>query len=221
MPIDLTSIPAASSGGDGLLFGMSLAGLLLAAFFSLLGMAYLVYAKKQSRLIIGLAGIALLVLLGAKTPVGQFLKEHGGIEVSGSLVGIVACQVFVSSPFLVRSAINAFHDMGPAVENVSRTLGASPASTFLRVSLPLAAGAIFNGAILTWARAISEAGSLMVLAYHPFTVSVYTYDVFVQYGISEARPAAVLLVIVCLWGFLVLRWLRGTRLGPVLAMLRR
>jgi len=121
----------------------------------------------------------------------------------------------VSSPFLVRSATNAFRDMGPALENVSRTLGASPLNTFFRISLPMASGAIFSGCILTWARAISEVGSLMVLAYHPFTVSIYTYDMFVQYGLQEARPAAVLLVIVCLWGFLALRWLRGISLGPL------
>lgn len=161
------------------------------------------------------AGIALLVLLGPKTPVGEFVRNTWGLEIAGSYLGIVICQVFVSCPFLVRSSANAFRDMGPALENVSRTLGAPPMSTFFRVSLPLASGGIFTGCILTWARAISEVGSLMVLAYHPFTVSVYTYDVFAQYGLHEARPAAVLLVIVCLWGFLALRWLRGVSLGPL------
>jgi molybdate/tungstate transport system permease protein len=161
------------------------------------------------------AGIALLVFLGPKTPVGQFVENTLGVEIAGSTLGIIVCQVFVSSPFLVRSATNAFRDMGPALENVSRTLGASPLNTFFRISLPMASGAIFSGCILTWARAISEVGSLMVLAYHPFTVSIYTYDMFVQYGLQEARPAAVLLVIVCLWGFLALRWLRGISLGPL------
>jgi molybdate/tungstate transport system permease protein len=166
-------------------------------------------------------GIAILVLLGPKTPVGQFLETRLGIEIAGSWVGIVLCQIFVSSPFLVRSTANAFRDMGPALENVSRTLGASPMSTFLRVSLPLASGGIFTGCILTWARAISEAGSLMILAYHPFTVSVYAYDLFIQYGLQESRPAAVLLVIVCLWGFLVLRWLRSATMGPLFSSDRR
>ncbi len=161
------------------------------------------------------AGIALLVLMGPKTPVGEFLKTRFGLDIAGTTLGIIACQVFVSSPFLIRSAMNAFRDMGAELENVSRSLGASPSSTFLRISLPLASGGIFTGCILAWARAISEVGSLMVLAYHPFTVSVYTYDLFVQYGLQEARPAAVLLVIVCLWGFLVLRWLHATPLGPL------
>ncbi|MCK5802472.1 MAG: ABC transporter permease [Lentisphaeria bacterium] len=167
------------------------------------------------------AGIALLVLLGPKTPIGDFLERSLGVEVSGSMLGIIVCQVFVSSPFLVRSAAGAFRDMGPSLENVSRTLGAGPVSTFFRVSLPLASGGIFTGCILTWARAISEAGSLMVLAYHPFTISIYTYDQFIQYGLHESRPAAVLLVIVCLWGFLVLRWLRTVALGSPFGPERR
>jgi len=159
------------------------------------------------------AGIALLVLLGPKTPVGEFLEERFGISIAGSHLGIIACQLFVSSPFLVRSAMNGFERVSVQIENVSRTLGASPLSTFFRVSLPLASRAIFYGAILTWARAISEAGSLMVLAYHPFTISIYTFDVFVQYGLQEAQPIAVLLVIICLWSFIVLRWLKRTPLG--------
>ncbi len=163
-------------------------------------------------------GIALLVMLGPKAPIGAFLQHTFGLGISGTYLGIIACQVFVSSPFLIRSAMNAFQDMGPAFDNVSRSLGASPWSTFIRVSLPLASGGIFTGCILTWARAISEVGSLMVLAYRPFTVSIYTYDLFVQYGLQEARPAAVLLVIFCMWGFLLLRWLRSATLGPLFSM---
>ncbi len=156
------------------------------------------------------AGIAILVLLGPKAPAGQFLLEHFGLEVSGSYLGIIAAQIFVSSPFLIRSAMNAFEEMGPGLENVSRSLGAPPLSTFTRVVLPLGSGAIFSGAILTWARAISETGALMVLAYRPFTVPVYSFDVFTQYGLDEARPASIVLLIVCLWAFIVLRWMRSS-----------
>ena len=156
-----------------------------------------------------IAGVALLALLGPKTPVGQFFAQHFHFNVAASYGGIVTCQVFVSCPFLIRSAMNAFEQMGPRLENVSRTLGASPLSTFFRVSLPLARGAIFAGSILTWARAISEAGSIMIVAYHPMTISVLTYDTFVQYGLSETQPVATLLLLVCLWAFIVLRWLRA------------
>ncbi len=160
-------------------------------------------------------GIVLLLVLAPATPVGKFLKGHFGIEVPGHEFGIIVCQIFVSSPFLIRSATNAFRDMGPQLDNVSRTLGASPLSTFFRVSVPLASGAIFTGALLTWGRAISEVGSLMVMASQPLTVATYAYEKWNQRGLEEARPATVILVIVCLWGFVLLRWLKGTPLGPL------
>ena len=162
------------------------------------------------------AGIALLVLLGAKAPAGRFLQAHFGIEIAGSYLGIMACQIFVSCPFLIRSAMNAFEEMGPQLENVSRTLGATSLSSFFRIPLPMASGAIFSGAILTWARAISETGSLMVLAYRPATVPVYSFEVFTQYGLDESRPAAIVLLMVCLWAFVVLRWTRAHWAGGLL-----
>lgn len=155
------------------------------------------------------AGIALMVIFGSKTPVGEFLETHLGVSVSGSFVGIIACQVFVSSPFLIRAALNSFLQMDPKLENVSRTLGASMMGTFRRVSLPLATPAIFSGCILTWSRAVSETGSIMVIAYKPLTIGTLTFDSFTQYGLEEARPVAVLLVLVCLWAFIALRWARG------------
>ena len=166
-------------------------------------------------------GIALLLVLGPRTPIGEFLRTHLHVEIEKSELGIIVCQIFVSSPFLIRSAMNAFRDMGPQLDNVSRTLGASPLSTFFRVSLPQASGAIFTGCLLTWARAISEVGSLMVLASRPFTVATFAYERWHQRGLVEARPASVILVIVCLWGFVLLRWLRGTSLGPLFSGFRR
>jgi len=49
----------------------------------------------------------------------------------------------------------------------------------------------------------------MILAYHPFTISVLTYDTFVQYGLKETQPVATLLLLACLWAFIVLRWMRA------------
>ena len=56
----VNSAPAAPTGDD-LYFGMTFAGLVLAGLFSLLGMGYLVYAKKQAKLIVGLTGLGLMI----------------------------------------------------------------------------------------------------------------------------------------------------------------
>jgi len=154
-------------------------------------------------------GIALLTLLGGKTLLGQFLKNSFGVEIAGTMWGICAAQVFVSSPFLIRAAMNAFQSVDPKLEYVAQTLGAHPLKVFFMVTLPLASKGIFSGGILSWARAISEYGSLAVIAYTPASAPVLIYDIFNQYGVTEARPVSVLLVIVCLWAFITLRVLRA------------
>ncbi|MFH1842426.1 MAG: ABC transporter permease [bacterium] len=156
------------------------------------------------------AGIALLLLFGPKAPLGQALAALG-IDIAGGLAGIVAAQIFVSSPFLVRSAMNAFAAVPERMEKSARSLGASHGATFFRVVLPLAGGGILNGTLLCWARAISEVGALLVLAYHPMTASIFIYDIFTQYGLREAQPAAAILVVLCLWLFLLFRWLCEAR----------
>jgi molybdate/tungstate transport system permease protein len=94
------------------------------------------------------------------------------------------------------------------LERVGRTLGASPPYVFFSLSLPLAARGILRGCALTWARAISEFGSLMVLAYRPFTAPTLIYNRFSERGITESAPIAVLLVFVCVWAFVAVRFLK-------------
>jgi len=165
-------------------------------------------------------GIALLTLLGPKTLLGQFLYGAFGIEIAGTMYGICAAQVFVSSPFLIRAAMSAFQAVDPKLEYVAQTLGAHPLRAFLAITLPLASKGIFYGSILSWARAISEYGSLAVIAYTPTSAPVLIYDIFNQYGLNEARPVSVLLVIVCLWAFIALRVLRAWSPSRLFSALR-
>lgn len=144
------------------------------------------------------AGIALAMLVGPDPGFATWLKEHLGLELAGDWKGICLAQIFVSSPFLIRSAMAAFRAIDPRLEHVSRTLGARPLATFGRVSLPLAARGIFMGCILTWGRAIGEFGSVVILASDPQTMPVRIYDLFV--GSGDKGPSltvAILMVLMC------------------------
>ena len=150
-------------------------------------------------------GIALLVMLGPGSPLGQAL-ESVGLGVSGRFAGLVVAQVFVASPFLIKTAMTAFEGVPGHLEDVSRTLGVGPARTFWRVSLPLAAKGIFTGLILAWARAISEFGAIILFASHPQTAPILAHNEFLAAGTTEARPIAVVLLLVCLWIFVLLHF---------------
>jgi molybdate/tungstate transport system permease protein len=153
-------------------------------------------------------GLALLALLGPGSPLGQALSAVG-LEVAGQFAGVVLAQVFVSFPFLVKAAQTAFEGVPEHLEDASRTLGVGPWGTFLRVSLPLAARGVLGGAALAFARAVSEFGALLLIAPQPETGPVLVHRAFLQGGVGDARPIAVLLLLVCLWVFLLLKVGRG------------
>ena len=157
------------------------------------------------------AGIALLFLLGrtgwAGAPAGRL-----GISFYGSQWGIVAAMLFVSVPFAVNSARVAFESIDPRLERAARSLGATPWYAFRRVTLPLGMRGVLTGAVLVYARSISEFGAVVIIAYYPATAPVEIYNLFQQSGLTQSAAAAVILLIVTLATFLVFRTLASGRL---------
>ena len=66
------------------------------------------------------------------------------------------------------------------------------------VTLPLAGRAIVAGAVIAWARSVSEFGAVVILTYNPKVGSILTYDRFTTEGLAGAVPIAVLLLFVAL-----------------------
>ncbi len=154
------------------------------------------------------AGIALLFVFGRSFFVGK-LFGNVGIEFVDSTAGIVIAMLFVSVPFLIDSAKEGFRKVDARLENVARTLGASPWQVFHKVSFPLAWRSILTGSIMMWARGVSEFGAVIILAYHPMIAPVLVFERFQAFGLDYARPVAVLLVIVSVLVFVALRLLPG------------
>jgi len=151
-------------------------------------------------------GIAILGIAGKNHWIGQIITELG-VRVLGSVTGIIAVLTFVGLPFYIHSAKSGFEAVSPRLEKVSRSLGASMSSTFLRITFPLAWRSMLVGIIMCSARAISEFGAVVVVAYHPMTAPVLIYERFEAYGLKYSQPVAVWLVLVCLALFFVLRML--------------
>lgn len=143
------------------------------------------------------AGIALLGVFGRHELGGKFFQIFN-LRFVTELPGIVIAMLFVSVPFLINAARDGFASVDPKLEKVARSLGANPWQVFWRISFPLASRNIFSGAILMWARGISEFGAVVILAYHPLTAPVLLYERFVAYGLKYAQPIALLLISICL-----------------------
>jgi molybdate transport system permease protein len=109
------------------------------------------------------AGIGLLAAFGAGGLLGGRLRD-AGIVLPFTQWAVVLAVTFVASPFYVRQAITAFEGVDPLYVDAARTLGARPARTFLRISLPLAAGGLLAGWVLAFARGVGEFGATIVFA---------------------------------------------------------
>ncbi len=109
------------------------------------------------------AGMALLVLYGRAGLIGQYANVLG-ISIAFTTLAVILAQVFVASPFYLRQAKSLFDQLDPAYELTARTLGASPARVFATVVVPLTAGGLVSGAVMTFGRALGEFGATIMFA---------------------------------------------------------
>lgn len=138
-------------------------------------------------------GIVLLTVFGPGSPVGE-AAIGAGFPLTRSLAGVVLAQTFVASPFVVVTAKVAFERVDETLEYASRSLGKSRWHTARRITIPLAGPGIIAGVTLTFARAIGEFGATMMMAYYPRTMPVQIWVAFIELGLDNAYPVAVLLV---------------------------
>jgi molybdate/tungstate transport system permease protein len=150
-------------------------------------------------------GIAILSIAGRNHWLGRAMQQIG-IEIMGTTTGLVTVLTFVGLPFYVNTAKAGFEAIPERLENVSRSLGASAAMTFFRVTLPLGWRSMVVGVIMCTARAVSEFGAVVIVAYHPMVAPVMIYERFTAYGLKYSQPVAVWLILVCLTLFLLIRF---------------
>jgi molybdate/tungstate transport system permease protein len=209
--------------------GLTIATATLATFLGMVGATPVAYALARGRFrgrsvlaaLIDLplliphpvAGIALLLVLGRNTPLGSAMWA-AGLQITGSVTGIVCAMLFVSAPLYVSAAREAFDRVDPRFEGVARTLGDSRWQAMRRVTLPLAWRGLLAAAIVMWARAVSEFGAIVILVYHPRVASVLSYERFTAFGLREALPVAAVLVLLSLIPLVALRALRGDERLP-------
>jgi molybdate/tungstate transport system permease protein len=150
------------------------------------------------------AGIAILGVISRNTVLGKTAGAIG-LDLVGNPVGISIAMAFVSVPFLLNAARDGFASVPVRLEKAALNLGASPVRVFFTISLPLAKRNIISGAIMMFARGMSEFGAVVIVAYHPMITPIMIYERFGAFGLKYAQPVAVIFVFVSLMFFVVLR----------------
>ncbi len=139
-----------------------------------------------------MSGIVLVYVIGPYTFLGRHLGEH----LTDSMIGVVIAMSFVSAPFLIVASRAAFSGVDQGMLDVARTLGYSDVSRFARVAVPSAGHGIRAGMLLTWLRAFGEYGAVVILAYNPASLPIYTYNQFSGRGLpTTLAPTALALVV--------------------------
>ena len=158
-------------------------------------------------------GYYLLVVIGRRGWLGQWLHENLGINLIFTWQGAVIAATVVAFPLVLTSARSAFETVDPQLEKAARVLGLNEWALFFRVTLPMAWPGILAGTLLVFARSLGEFGAtLMVAGSIPGrtqTLSVAVHDA-VQAGDDASANMLVAIITVTCMVFL----LAAGRLGP-------
>jgi sulfate transport system permease protein len=148
------------------------------------------------------AGVVLLALYGKGGPVG--------IDVSFTRTAVALALLFVTLPFVVRSVQPVLLELDKSMEEAASSLGASPSAVFRRIVLPNLMPAIISGAALSFARAVGEFGSVVLISGNlPFKTEVGSTYIFSQIENDNYPGAAAVSLVLLLCALVVLALLAG------------
>jgi sulfate transport system permease protein len=133
-------------------------------------------------------GITLLALWGPTSPVG--------VNLAFTQLSVALALLFVTLPFGVRAVQPVLIELDTEMEQAAASLGAGPLTTFRRIILPNLIPAILSGAALSFARAVGEFGSVILISGNkPFDTQVSSVFIFKQIESDNATGAAAVAVV--------------------------
>ncbi|MBA2502251.1 MAG: molybdate ABC transporter permease subunit [Pyrinomonadaceae bacterium] len=109
-------------------------------------------------------GYYLIVLLGRRGLIGNYVYDLTGWSVTFTWLGAVVAAVVVALPLMIKASRASIESVNPQYETASYVLGKSRLETFFRITLPLARRGILAGLILSFARALGEFGATLMIA---------------------------------------------------------
>lgn len=126
-------------------------------------------------------GYFILLVFGAKRPLGIFLAQYGIKFVMTWYGGVLAAAV-VAFPLMYRTARGAFESFDDTLAYSAQTLGLSNTYIFWRIRMPYCRQGILAGTVLAFARALGEYGATsMLIGYTPgrtATISTTVYQLW-------------------------------------------
>ncbi|HTC53853.1 MAG TPA: molybdate ABC transporter permease subunit [Steroidobacteraceae bacterium] len=108
-----------------------------------------------------LTGYLLLILFGARGPIGGWLQRSFGVHLIFTTAGTVLAVAVMTFPLMVRAIRLTLEGIDPGLEEAARTLGAGPLDRFFSITLPLMLPGILAGAVTAFAAGLGEFGAVI------------------------------------------------------------
>jgi sulfate transport system permease protein len=141
-------------------------------------------------------GVMLVALYGPSAPIGGFLADHG-LQVIFAVPGIFLALLVITLPLVVRTVEPVLLELDIAQEEAAHVLGAGGWTTFRRVVLPALRPAIAAGILLSFARAIGEFGSIVIVSGNitgkTLTAPYFIFQLTSQFKYAEAAAISTVL----------------------------
>jgi molybdate transport system permease protein len=154
------------------------------------------------------AGVALLMAFGRRSFLGGML-DSWGIQIAFSQTAVILAQLFVASPFFVKSAIIGFRSVEAEIEQAAALDGAGNWQIFRLIIVPLSWTALLSGSVMTWSRALGEFGATIIFAgNYPGRTQTMPLAIYLGFEL-ELNVALTLSVILIGCSFLVLMIVKG------------
>src|SRR5690606_33001356 len=145
-------------------------------------------------------GLALVLVYGGRNGWLGPTLESAGFRVIFSTPGIVMATAFVALPLVIREVVPVLHEIGTEQEQAARSLGASSAQTFRRITLPAIKWAVVYGVVLSLARSLGEFGAVKVVSGNVLgqtrTATLVVEEKYLNFDQSGAYAVAFLLAMV-------------------------
>ncbi len=115
--------------------------------------------------------------------------NHPPLLLSGTPVIIIVVYVVRRLPYTIRSSSAILKQISVAVEEAGQSLGANPARTFTKITVPMMVSGVLPGALMSWMSIISELSASIMLyvgSTKTMTIAIYTEVIRGNYGVASA-----------------------------------
>ena len=157
-------------------------------------------------------GVMFVILFGPQQALGTWLKDTLGISIIFAPPGIILALLFITFPFVVRAVQPILLNMNRAQEDAAATMGAGAWPIFMRITLPPLILPLTSGALMSFARAIGEFGSVVIVSgnipFYSQTAAVYLLGEVESENRLGASAVSIVMIAIAFCLMMLVDWLQ-------------